>query len=160
MKRSLLTLTFVVTSLAAANAETVAPGDVVFAEDGSVAQSLTGVPGDPAAGAKVYSSKSIGNCVACHANDAMPDVAFPGNIGPNLGGAGERWSEAQLRGIVTDAKHTFTADSVMPSFYKTEGFIRLGDKFTGKAWPAEKPVEPILTAQQIEDAVAYLMTLK
>lgn len=159
MKRSLLTLGFVVASLGGAQAEMVAPGDVMF-QDGAVAQSLTGVPGNPEEGANVISSKKIGNCIACHANDAMPDVPFQGEIGPNLAGAGDRWSEAELRGIVSNAKVMFGPDTVMPSFYRTDGFIRLGDRFTGKAWPDDKPVEPILTAQQIEDAVAYLMTLK
>jgi sulfur-oxidizing protein SoxX len=74
-----------------------------------------------------------------------------------LDGAGDRWSEAELRGILVDAKMTFE-DSMMPSFYKTEGFIRLGNAYTGKAH--EGDVEPLLSAQQIEDVVAYLMTLK
>ena len=69
-----------------------------------------------------------------------------------------RWSEAELRGIVANSKNTFDG-SMMPSFYKTHGYIRPGDAFTGKA--AEGDVlPPLLTAQQIEDTVAYLMTLK
>ena len=87
----------------------------------------------------------------------MPDVAFQGNVGPSLDGAADRWEEAQLRGIVSDAKMTFDG-TVMPSFYKTGPYIRPGDAFTGNAAEGELP--PMLTAQQIEDVVAYLLTLK
>jgi sulfur-oxidizing protein SoxX len=133
-----------------------APKDVVF-EGGEVKTSLTGVPGDPAAGAKVMTTNALGNCVACHMIEAMPDVQFPGTIAPPLDGAADRWSEAQLRGIVTNAKMTFEG-SFMPAFYKTDGFVRPGDGFTGKA--PEGELAPVLTGQQIEDVVAYLMTLK
>ena len=84
-------------------------------------------------------------------------MPFHGEIGPPLDGAGERWSEAELRGIVANAKMMFDG-SMMPSFYKTEGFIRPGKAYTGKA--ADDTFGPILTAQQIEDVVAYLTTLK
>jgi sulfur-oxidizing protein SoxX len=134
----------------------VAPENVTYT-DGAVAESLTGVPGDPVAGKEAMGSKSIGNCVACHASEMMKDVPFPGTVGPALDGAGDRWSEAELRGIVSDAKKTFE-DSVMPSFYKTSGYIRPGDAYTGKA--GTEPLPPLLTAQQIEDVVAYLMTFK
>lgn len=125
--------------------------------DGRIEQSLTGVPGDPAAGQKVISTRSMGNCVACHQVSALPEVQFQGNVGPALDGAGDRWTEAELRGIVANSKMTFDG-SVMPAFYKTTGFIRPGDGYTAKAAPADLP--PILTAQQIEDVVAYLLTLK
>ena len=136
-------------------AEVTAPTSVVF-EEGAVAASLTGAPGDPAVGAEIM-NKGAGNCIACHQVSALSHLAFQGEIGPPLDGAGDRWSEAELRGIVANAKMTFE-DTMMPSFYKTEGFIRLGDAFTGEAHQGE--VEPLLTAQQVEDVVAYLMTLK
>lgn len=134
----------------------IAPNDVVFA-DGAVEASLTGAPGDPVAGAKVMTTNALGNCVACHQIAAMPEVEFPGDIAPALDGAADRYSEAQLRGIVIDAKHTFP-DSFMPGMYKTSGFIRPGNGYTGKASEGEPP--PILTAEQVEDVVAYLLTLK
>lgn len=147
-------------SLAAAIASTAvaetAPGAVTFAE-GAVAESLSGQPGDPTAGVAVMTDRGLGNCVACHQIGTLPDVPFQGDIGPALDGAGGRWTEAQLRGIVTNAKMTFEA-SFMPAFYKTTGFTRPGDAYTGEAAPADLP--PILTAQQIEDVVAYLVTLK
>ncbi|MCB2129626.1 MAG: sulfur oxidation c-type cytochrome SoxX [Rhodobacteraceae bacterium] len=156
MKRQLL-LGLILTAAAgvAASAET-APADVAY-EDGAVAQSLSGAAGNPEEGAKVISTRSLGNCVACHAITAMPSAAFQGNIGPSLDGVAGRWDEAGLRGIVSDAKMTFDG-TMMPSFYKTGPYIRPGDAFTGKAAEGELP--PLLSAQQIEDVVAYLMTLK
>lgn len=133
-----------------------APSAVVYV-DGAVAESLSGAPGDPASGAKIMTTNALGNCVACHAIGAMPDVPFQGTIAPALDGVASRYDEAHLRGLVANAKMTFEG-TFMPAFYKTEGFIRPGDAYTGKAAPADLP--PILTAQQIEDVVAYLLTLK
>jgi L-cysteine S-thiosulfotransferase len=134
----------------------VAPTEVVF-EDGAIAASLTGVPGDPEAGVRVMTTASQGNCVACHLVESLPHVEFPGTIAPPLNGVADRWSEAELRGLIANAKMTFDG-TFMPAFYKTVGFVRPGDGYTGKAAEGELP--PILTAQQIEDVVAYLMTLK
>ena len=139
-----------------ASAETVNPTDVVF-DDGAVAASLSGQPGDPAVGAEVM-NKGAGNCIACHQVSDLDHLAFQGEIGPPLDGVADRWSVPELRGIVANAKIMFP-ESRMPSFYKTEGFIRLGDGYTGKAH-GDGEVQPLLTAQQIEDVVAYLVTLK
>ena len=145
-----------IASVGGAFAET-APSDVVFKEDYLVEKSLTGSTGDATAGRGWFIDRKLGNCLACHANAQVPEQPFHGEVGPMLDGAGSRWSEAELRGIVANAKMLFE-DSVMPSFYKTEGFVRLGKAYTGKAHEGE--VEPLLSAQQIEDVVAYLMTLK
>ena len=139
-----------------AQAQEVSPLNVAFDEYGEIAESLTGTPGDPAAGQKVMATKSMGNCVACHQVTGL-DAAFQGTVGPSLDGAGDRWELAQLRGIVADAKKTFP-DTVMPGFYKVQGFIRPGNAFTGKA--GTEPLPPLLNATQIEDVVAYLVTLK
>lgn len=156
MTRHILLAAAAVVFAALPAASDTAPKDVVF-EEGAVAASLTGVPGDAAAGAKVMTTNALGNCVACHVIAAMPDVQFPGNIAPPLDGVADRYDEAQLRGIVTNAKMTFEG-SFMPAFYKTDGFIRPGAAYSGKAPEGELP--PILTGQQIEDVVAYLLTLK
>ncbi|MEF3046776.1 sulfur oxidation c-type cytochrome SoxX [Pseudotabrizicola sp. L79] len=133
-----------------------APSDVVYVE-GAVAESLSGAPGDAASGAKIMTTNALGNCVACHAIGAMPEVPFQGDIAPPLDGVADRYDEAQLRGLVANAKMTFEG-TFMPAFYKTDGFVRPGDAYTGKAAPENLP--PVLTAQQIEDVVAYLVTLK
>jgi len=133
-----------------------APKDVIY-EEGAIAASLTGVPGNAEEGAKVISTRSLGNCVACHVITAMPKAQFQGNVGPALDGAASRYSEAQLRGLVANAKLMFEG-SRMPSFFKVDGYIRPGEGYTTK--PAAEPLPPILTGQQIEDVVAYLLTLK
>lgn len=133
----------------------VAPSDVAF-DEGAVAASLTGAPGDAVMGAEIVGSKKMGNCVACHQVGALTDVPWHGEVGPPLDGVADRWSEAEIRGIVANAKMMFEG-TVMPSFYKVEGFIRPGDAFTGDA---ATEITPILSAEQIEDVVAFLMTLK
>ncbi|WP_417699093.1 sulfur oxidation c-type cytochrome SoxX [Pseudophaeobacter sp.] len=156
MKRLSLTLAACLIGSAALAAE-VAPKDVPFDEYGAVATSLTGTAGDAANGAVIAGTKSQGNCIACHQITALAEVPFHGEIGPSLDGAGDRWSEAELRGLMTNAKMTFDG-TMMPAFYKVEGFIRPGDAYTGKA-PTEA-LTPILSAQQIEDVVAFIATLK
>ena len=140
----------------AAQANEVAPADVTY-EEGAVAVSLTGTPGDPANGAKIM-NKGAGNCIACHEVTALSDLPFHGEIGPPLDGAADRWTEAELRGIVANAKIMFP-DTMMPAFYKVSGFTRPGNAYTGKA-AAEADLTPLLTAQEIEDVVSYLMTMK
>ncbi len=140
-----------------ASAEAVAPADVQFDDYGAVEVSLSGAPGDAANGAAIVGDKKQGNCVACHQVGALADIPFQGEIGPALDGAGDRWTEAELRGIVSNSKKTFEG-SMMPSYYKTTGYIRPGDAFTGKA--ASEPLPPLMDAQMIEDVVAFLATLK
>ena len=153
----LSTLTLAATLVAgAAFAEPVAPADVVFNEDGGVEASLTGVAGNPEEGANIIGSKKLGNCVACHQVSAL-SAPFQGNVGPSLDGVADRWDTTQLRGILTNSKMTFEG-TVMPAYYKVEGFVRPGDAYTGKA--PKGPLDPLLSAQQIEDVVAFLMTLK
>jgi sulfur-oxidizing protein SoxX len=134
------------------------PADVGYDEYGAVEVSLSGAAGDPVKGAEIMVTKSKGNCLACHEVTALSDAPFHGEVGPLLDGAGSRWTEAELRGLVANAKMTFDG-SVMPAFYKTSGFVRPGDAYTGKA-PTTAELPPILTAQEIEDVVAFLATLK
>ena len=155
MKRIATCLVALGLAASAAQAE-VAPNDVTY-EDGAVTASLTGVAGNPEEGRKILTTKSMGNCVSCHAAEAYADVPFHGEVGPMLDGAGSRWSEAELRGIVANAKMMFDG-TIMPAFYKNSGYIRPGDAYTGKA--PKEALAPVLNAQQIEDVVAYLMTLK
>ena len=157
MKLSTTFLAAVVLTAGAAQAGPVAPGDVQFGEYGGVTEPLTGVPGDPENGAKVMKTKSIGNCISCHEVTALNDAPFHGEIGPALDGAADRWGEAELRGILANAKMTFPG-TMMPAYYKVDGFTRPGDAYSGKA--PEGELDPLLTAQQIEDVVAFLSTLK
>lgn len=148
----LTTITFVAGAALAsfATAETVAPADVQFDEYGAVAASLTGVAGDAANGRKVFMNRKKGNCLACHVNDDMSEQSFHGEVGPELNGVADRWETAELRGIVVNAKKMFDG-TIMPAFYRDAGFNRTLKKFDGKA---------ILSAQEIEDLLAYISTLK
>ena len=115
-----------------------------------VAVSLTGAPGDPVKGRAVFANRKQGNCLACHTNSEMSDQSFHGEVGPTLDGVGDRYEEAQLRGILVNSKNTFEG-SIMPSFYRLVNGVRTMEKFEGKT---------ILTAEQVEDVLAYISTLK
>lgn len=155
MQKTLAVVAGITSIATAVYAGTVAPNDVNYV-DGAVEMPLTDQPGNAEEGA-ILMNKGSGNCIACHQVTALSDLPFHGEIGPSLDGAADRWTEADLRGIVANAKVMFEG-SMMPSFYRTEGFVRIGDGYTGEALEGE--VEPLLTAQQIEDVVAFLMTLK
>ena len=133
----------------AAYASEVTPDGVIFGEDGQITTSLTGVAGDPVAGKLAFVGRKLGNCLACHVNDDATEESFHGEVGPALNGVAGRWDAAELRGIVVNSKKTFD-DTIMPAFYR-EGGERILEKFVGTT---------ILTAQQVEDVVAYLQTLK
>ena len=140
----------------AAQAQEVAPASVAF-EEGAVSASLSGAPGNPENGAKIM-NKGAGNCIACHQVTALNDLPFHGEIGPPLDGAADRWTEAELRGIVANAKIMFP-DTMMPAFYKVSGFVRPGNAYSGKAIAVEE-ITLLLTGQEIEDVASYLMTMK
>ncbi len=138
-------------------ADPVAPTEVAYGEYGDVETSLTGTPGDAATGELLMVNRGKGNCIACHQVTALEQYPFHGEVGPTLDGVADRWTESDLRGIVANAKMMFPG-TIMPAFYKTEGYIRPGDGYTGTA--AEGPLDPLLDAQEVEDVVAYLKTLK
>ena len=149
MKLLGLTSTLVVMAASSALAEPIAPSAVKYVE-GEVMASLTGVAGDPVAGREIFKGRKLGNCLACHVNAEMPEESFHGEVAPPIDGAGSRWSEAQLRAIVTNSKMVFE-DTIMPAFYRDAGYTRILGDFEGKT---------ILNAQQVEDVIAYLQTLK
>ena len=116
---------------------------------GAIAKSLTGKPGNAASGRKLAINRKKGNCLACHVMP-VPEQPFHGNVGPDLKGVASRLTEGQIRLRIVDPKF-FNTESIMPAFYKNSGFTRVRKKFKGKA---------MLSAAQIEDLVAYTMTLK
>lgn len=155
MKRTTIAAAFTVFATSAL-AQGIAPDDVAFGEYGEVEISLTGQAGDPVAGKEIMVSRGLGNCIACHQVTALDEFAFHGNVGPSLDGVGGYRTAEELRGVLVDAKMTYEG-TIMPAFYRTSDFTRPGNAFTGK--PAEGELAPLLTAQQIEDVVAYLQTL-
>lgn len=148
--RARLAAIAIIGAAGASAAAEIAPLAVSFT-DGAVAESLTGVPGDPAEGRKAVFNRGLGNCLACHMNSEMEEQPFHGEIGPPLDGVADRWTVEELRGIIVNAKMTFEG-SAMPAFYRDASeAVRIGKKYEGQT---------ILTAQQVEDVVAYLATLK
>jgi L-cysteine S-thiosulfotransferase len=117
--------------------------------EGAIPQSLTGKPGDPARGKSVAADRGLGNCIACHAMP-IPQQLDYGNIGPDLAGVGGRLSEGQLRLRIVNPK-LVNPLTPMPAFYRVDGLVQVARNAAGK---------PILSADQVEDVVAYLMTLK
>jgi L-cysteine S-thiosulfotransferase len=111
--------------------------------------SLTGAKGDPARGRAIVASRQVGLCLLCHSGP-FPEERFQGNLAPDLKGAGSRWSEGQLRLRIVDPARINPA-TIMPAYHRTEGLVRVAPAYRGK---------PVLTAEQIEDVVAFLTTLK
>jgi len=115
----------------------------------AIPESLTGAKGDPARGRAIVASRQVGLCLLCHSGP-FPEERFQGELAPDLKGSGARWSEGQLRLRIADSSRINPA-TIMPAYHRTEGLTRVAPAFRGK---------PILSAQQIEDVVAYLMTLR
>jgi len=149
MKRVLRAAAVAALAATSGFADGVEPNEVVFV-DGAVEVSLTGVRGDSVSGRKIFANRKQGNCLACHANTDWSEQSFHGEVGPTMDGVADRWSEAELRAIVANSKMVFEG-TIMPAFYIDAGYTRALEKFEGKS---------ILSAQQVEDVVAYLTTLK
>jgi sulfur-oxidizing protein SoxX len=114
----------------------------------SIQESLTGSPGDATRGRALVLERT-NTCILCHSGP-WPEEKFQGDLAPNLAGAGSRWSTGQLRLRLVDASR-LNAATIMPSYYRLDGLDRVAPAFRGK---------PILSAEQIEDIVAYLATLR
>jgi len=114
----------------------------------AIPSSLTGTPGDAARGRALVLNRTS-TCILCHTGP-FPEEKFQGDLAPNLAGAGGRWSEGQLRLRLVDASRLNPA-TIMPSYYRLDGLDRVGTAWRGK---------PILSAEQIEDMVAYLGSLR
>lgn len=114
-----------------------------------ISQSLTGAKGDPARGRAIVANRQVGLCLLCHSGP-FPEERFQGDVAPDLRGAGARWSEAQLRLRIVDSSR-INPSSIMPAYHRSEGLVRVAPAWRGKT---------ILSAEQIEDVVAFLTTLK
>jgi sulfur-oxidizing protein SoxX len=115
----------------------------------SIPGSLTGEAGDPARGRAIVLDRRLGACLLCHTGP-FPEERFQGTLAPDLSGAGSRWSAGQLRLRLVDATR-LNPDTIMPPYYRVDGLTRVGAAWRGK---------PILTAEQVEDVVAFLSTLQ
>jgi L-cysteine S-thiosulfotransferase len=94
-------------------------------------------------------NRQVGLCLLCHSGP-FPEERFQGNLAPDLSGAGKRSSEGQLRLRIVDSSRINPA-TIMPAYHRIDGLVRVAPAWRGK---------PVLSAEQIEDVVAFLMTLK
>jgi L-cysteine S-thiosulfotransferase len=114
-----------------------------------IPEAIGGAAGNAERGRALILGREAANCVLCHAVPE-PSVRFSGNLGPPLGGVARTFSVAQLRLRVVDSTRV-NPTTIMPSYYRIDGFDQVAGAHRGK---------PILEAEQIEDIVAYLATLR
>jgi len=115
----------------------------------AIPEPLTASAGDAVRGREIVASRQTGLCLLCHTGP-IPEDRFQGNLAPDLQGAGSRWSAGQLRLRIADARQ-LNAQTIMPAYHRSSGLQRVGPAWRGKN---------LLNAQQVEDVVAYLSTLK
>jgi len=115
----------------------------------AIPRSLTGAKGDVERGRSIVVNRQVGLCLLCHSGP-FPEEKFQGTLAPDLKGSGARWSEGQLRLRIVDASQ-LNPNTIMPPYYRVDGLTRVAPAFQGK---------PVLSAEQIEDVVAYLATLR
>jgi sulfur-oxidizing protein SoxX len=115
----------------------------------AIPRSLSGAPGDPARGRAIVVERQRGLCLLCHSGP-FPEERFQGNLAPDLGGAGARWSEGQLRLRLVDSSR-LNPDTVMPPYFRTDHLKQVARAWEGKT---------VLTAQEIEDVISFLKTLQ
>ncbi len=144
--RRLATILFLAMISTGALAQALAPYTI---ENGEIARSLTGQPGNPAQGRKIVAERQKGLCLLCHAGP-FPEERFQGDLAPTLMGVGARMSEGALRLRMVDGANV-NPDTIMPAYYRLDGLTRVAPAVRGK---------PLLDAQEIEDVVAWLLTLK
>jgi sulfur-oxidizing protein SoxX len=110
---------------------------------------LGGLKGDAERGRAIVVDRQKGLCLLCHTGP-FPEQRFQGDIAPSLAGAGSRLSEGQLRLRLVDGARV-NPRTVMPSYYRIDHLTRVAPAFRGR---------PILDAQDVEDVVAFLATLR
>ena len=129
-----------------ARAEPLQPYEIV---GDAILAPLTGTPADAARGRAIVVNRRVGLCLLCHSGP-FPEEKLQGNLAPDLAGTGARWSVGQLRLRLVDPRR-LNPESIMPAYYRIDGLDRVAPAFRGK---------PIFSAQQIEDVVAFLASLK
>ena len=110
---------------------------------------LTDRPGDAARGRAIVANRQVGLCLLCHTGP-LPEERFQGNLAPDLAGVGARLGAGQLRLRLVDSRR-LNPDSLMPAYHVVDRSARIATAYQGR---------PLLDAQQVEDVVAYLQTLR
>ena len=119
------------------------------AQEDAIPASLTGTSGDSVKGRAIVANRQVGLCLLCH-NGPVAEERFQGNLAPDLTGVADRYTEGQLRLRIVDPGR-INPQTIMPAYFRTDGLNRVIGAFAGK---------PILNAEQIEDVVAYLTSLR
>jgi sulfur-oxidizing protein SoxX len=120
-----------------------------FASNDAIDTPLSKTSGDPMRGRAVVADRNKGLCLLCH-SAPIPEVRQQGDLAPSLAGAGSRLTPAQLRERIVDNRR-INPQSIMPAYFKTDGLNRVGAQWKDKT---------LLAAQDVEDVIAYLVTLK
>ena len=115
----------------------------------AIPKSLTGASGDASRGRAIVLDRHVGLCLLCHSGP-FPEEHFQGNLAPSLAGVASRLSEGQIRLRIIDASRV-NPQTIMPPYFRTDGLQHVAPAYRGKT---------VLTAEQIEDVVAFLVTLK
>ncbi|WP_114391212.1 sulfur oxidation c-type cytochrome SoxX [Notoacmeibacter marinus] len=131
-------------------ANDVKPEAVAFSDAGGIKTPVAAQAGSADAGKKILTDRGLGNCVACHQVSSL-DAPFQGNVGPSLDGVADRYEPAMLRAIIVNPKKALYEGTIMPGFYTLDVGKHVREDLVGQT---------ILSAQQVEDVVAYLQTLK
>ncbi len=129
----------------------------------SIDRPLNGKRGNAEKGVEWMVTRRQGNCISCHMVTKIlkrvkngdlgseEKYGFHGDFAPPLDGVADRYSEGELRMIVVDAKKAFPdTNTSMPAYHRKDGFERVLDDCKGLA---------ILSAERVEDIVAFLKTL-
>jgi sulfur-oxidizing protein SoxX len=134
-----------VAALVAAGGASAQVADFKIEGDG-IPKSLTGKPGVAMRGKALLAKREAANCLECHSIKDR-ELGAGGTKGPALDGIGAVLTPAQLRMSIVDISMVLPK-TAMPSFHKEEG---AATKQQGK---------PRLSAQDVEDVVAYLSSLR
>ena len=122
---------------------------VLAASAQEMPQSLTGTAGDAARGRAILLDRRLGMCLLCHGGP-FPEERLQGNLASDLAGVGQRWSAAQLRQRLVDPRR-LNPETLMPAYFSTEGLNQVAARWRGRT---------LLDAQQVEDVLAFLLTLR
>ncbi len=132
---------------AAAEERPLLPADRIVGD--AIPEPLTDSPGDPVRGQRLVRDREVGNCLICH-RVPEPQERFQGDLGPDLAGVGAALTAGQLRLRVVDQSRLNPA-TLMPPYYRIGNLTRVAERYRNR---------PVLTAQEVEDVVAYLQTLR
>lgn len=97
-------------------------------------------------GRALLANRTESGCVLCH---VVPGLPAGGQLGPPLTGLGRLGGAEELRQRIADARR-FNSQTIMPAYLSTDGLQDVAAAYRGQS---------VLTAQGLDDIVAYLMVM-